>query len=70
MWAFLVGLFAGRGLASSRLPDAEKQRRFDDRQAARAGRKDERRATRAGWGPIQWMIVFAVAVGIVVLFRL
>lgn len=36
MWAFIVGLFGGRLLGNSRLPDSVKQQRWDAAQARKA----------------------------------
>jgi hypothetical protein len=67
MWNFLFGWILGSSAGNAALPDSEKQRRRDKRQADRQAKRGRNAAVRAGWGPVQWTIVVIVAVLIVVL---
>lgn len=57
MWAFIVGIFAGRGLRNAGAPDSVKQERYD----ARAARKEGRRGN-----PVLLLAVAAIFVAVLV----
>lgn len=64
MWGVIVGWFLGRGIGraagSARLPEAEKQRRYDEAEARRAARRERRRWDAWTWGVLAVLVVLGL----------